>query len=118
MSHEQIRASLLNATRQPLKDSPKLSWTADPDANALIDDLDDHPHAFVLACVMDRQIRAERAWIIPHRFRKVLGDFEMRTLQKLTRPRIEAIMKNEELHRFPAIMSGGFHAAVKRIAQV
>ena len=33
--------------------------------NALLTDLDNYPHAFVLACCMDRQIASDRAWRIP-----------------------------------------------------
>ena len=54
------------------------------EADALLNDLDNHPHAFVLACIMDRQIRAERAWIIPYRFQEKLGSFSMTTLLALS----------------------------------
>ena len=35
------------------------------EANTLLNDLDHHPHAFVLACLVDRQDTAERAWMLP-----------------------------------------------------
>ena len=39
----------------------------DAAANAMLNDLDQCPHAFVLACCMDRQMKAEGAWMIPYR---------------------------------------------------
>ena len=38
-----------------------LHFTKNDDADRLLNDLAKHPHAFVLASIMDRQIRAERA---------------------------------------------------------
>ncbi|MGE4385268.1 MAG: hypothetical protein AB7E39_05340 [Endomicrobiaceae bacterium] len=32
--------------------------------NKILNDLENYPHMFVLACLMDRQIKAERAWAI------------------------------------------------------
>ena len=42
----------------------------DENANKLLNDLDRYPHAYVLAGLMDRQIKAERAWIIPYEIKK------------------------------------------------
>ena len=41
----------------------------DPEANVLLNDLDNYPHAYVLACCMDRQTKAERAWMIPFKIK-------------------------------------------------
>ena len=37
----------------------------DPNINAFLNVIDQYPHAYVLACMMDRQIKAERVWTIP-----------------------------------------------------
>ena len=52
----------------------------DQDANAFLNDLVNFPHAYVLACCMDRQTKAERAWMIPIKIRDNLGSFDMKVL--------------------------------------
>lgn len=44
------------------------------EADKLLNNLQNYPHAFVLASVMDRQIRAELAWLIPFKFAEKLGN--------------------------------------------
>jgi len=51
-------------TRLLNEPAKKLDFTPDQKANDLLNKLEEFPHAFVLACIMDRQITAERAWII------------------------------------------------------
>ncbi len=53
------------------------------DARALVNDLERYPHAFVLACVADRQAPANIAWDLPHKIRKEARDFEFDTLVRL-----------------------------------
>jgi endonuclease-3 len=91
-------------------------FTGNPAADALLNDLDKHPHAFVLACVMDRQVKAERAWLIPYRISERLGTFSMKGLATLSREQVKDLMsKPERLHRFDK-MSDLFHSGVQRIA--
>jgi len=54
----------------------RIEFTDNNSANDLLNDLEDYPHAYVLACVMDRQIKAERAWLIPYEISSELGGFE------------------------------------------
>jgi hypothetical protein len=99
----------LLATKKP----GSTTFTPDPRANRLINDLGGHPHAFVLGCVMDRQVKAQLAWLIPYRVSKKLGDFKFSTLRRLWRGQVRRLMtKPEPLHRFPEKMSGDFHAAI------
>ena len=42
-----------------------------------LNDLDNYPHAFVLGSIMDKQIQADRAWAIPYKVYKELGDFDI-----------------------------------------
>lgn len=86
-------------------------------ADYMINDLDHHPHAFVLASIMDQQIKAERAWIIPFRLKEKLGDFSMDTLLEQSEIDVYHLMAEPEpLHRFVEKMAGFFFRAVQRIA--
>jgi endonuclease-3 len=94
----------------------QIRFTGEPEADALLNDLANHPHAFVLACVMDRQIKAERAWLIPYRISKKIGGFSMQSLSVLSLVDVNDLMKEPEpLHRFVETMANHFHAAVQRI---
>lgn len=88
------------------------------EVDELLNDLSGHPHAFVLGCVMDRQIKAETAWSIPHRFRERLGTFSLPALRKLTQQEILRLMTEPDtLHRFPVEMSRNFYKAVALISE-
>lgn len=105
--------ALFRAPRQMIQ------FTHIPEADALLNDLNEHPHAFVLACVMDRQIRAEKAWLIPYRISEKIHGFSMDALSRLSRDDVNRLMKQPEpLHRFVDKMSEYFHLAVDRIRNV
>ncbi len=38
----------------------------EPAARDLVNDIEHYPHAFVLACIADRQTKADIAWSLPH----------------------------------------------------
>lgn len=90
-----------------------VAFTQIREADELLNDLQGHPHAYVLACVMDRQIKAEKAWVIPFRFAQKLGTFAFSRLAALTLDEVRDLMtKPEPLHRYTEGMSKNFHAAV------
>lgn len=92
-----------------------VSFTKEAGADALLNDLANYPHAFVLACVMDRQIKAERAWAIPYRLAQSLGDFSLERLLQVTPAKLKALIVRLQLHRFPDTMSRNFSEAVRYI---
>ena len=93
----------------------KVEFTGNTDADDLLDDISGHPHAFVLGCVMDRQIKADRAWSIPYRFSCELGGFEFEKLLELKQDWIRDFFVQESLHRFPNLMADNFYHAVQLI---
>lgn len=93
-----------------------IQFTREPRADALLNDLNNHPHAFVLACVMDRQVKAERAWLIPYCISQKIGSFSMEKLSALSREDVNRLMREPEpLHRFVDKMADHFYSAVQRI---
>lgn len=96
-----------------------VSFTKHAGADKLLNNLDEYPHAFVLGCVMDRQMKAERAWLIPFLLSQKLGGFEIERLCKLSLSDVAKLMTSPEpLHRFLDEMSKNFHAAVHRIVDL
>lgn len=51
-------------------ESIEVHFLDDFEDNAFLNDIVNFPHAFVLACCMDRRIKADRAWRIPCIVRK------------------------------------------------
>jgi len=84
--NEQKISTILIEHGKRLFDASKafIEFTSDNEAEHLLNDLEGYPHAFVLACVMDRQVRAEIAWMIPFKFQQKLGDFSISTLVSLS----------------------------------
>jgi len=100
---------LLNKPRQ------KTLFTNDKAADDLLNNLEDYPHAYVLACIMDRQIKAEKAWLIPYKLSKEIGGFEFFRLLGLTSDEIKQTFKKNNFHRFNEQMANNFYLAVQKI---
>jgi endonuclease III len=94
----------------------QIAFTGQAAADRLLNDLEHTPHAFVLACLMDRQIRAELAWLIPFQISEKLQSNTFERLAALTLTDFEQLMSvPAPLHRFPLKMAKTLHAAVRRI---
>jgi uncharacterized HhH-GPD family protein len=85
-------------------------------ADVLLNDLEQTPHAFVTACVMDRQIRAELSWQIPLKLQERLGTFRFAALAALSYDDVmKAFAKPSPLHRFTKTMARCFFEAIRHI---
>jgi len=84
-------------------------------ANDLLCNLKEFPHAFVLGCLMDFQIKAKKAWLIPYTVFTELNAFSMTDLIKIPKTEFERIFKEKSLHRFHAIVGGRFYDAIQKI---
>jgi len=97
---------------QPYK---KIEFTKNPEADDLLNDIKTLPHAWVLACIMDRQMKAEKAWLIPYEISKEIGGFEFSKLLQLSEKQAEEIFKRKNLHRFNNIMARNFYLGIQKI---
>lgn len=89
----------------------------DEEKNKLVSDLINYPHAFVLACAMDRQITAERAWSIPYQIKQILGTFSIEKLYNVSLEEYKKIFHENKLHRFNDDMAKVFYSAVHKIVE-
>ncbi len=89
--------------------------TKNYEAERLLNDLDNHSHLFVLACLMDLQIRADRAWIIPYRIGLEIGAFDFNTFYQQEQQTYHELFTSLKLHRFNPKMAVRFYKAIKLI---
>jgi endonuclease III len=65
---------------------------------------------------MDRQIRAEKAWMVPHEIMIRLGSFQFGDLERLSLEQMRSLFLHPyAIHRFPDVMAMYFRSAVQRI---
>ncbi len=119
MNEKEI-SQILIGKGQALFQSPKafIRFTNDDSADSLLNDLENFPHAFVIGCVMDRQVKAEIAWAIPYAISEKLGNFSFQTLSNLSLNQIEKLMTEPSpLHRFPRDMAKNLFLAIQHIEE-
>jgi endonuclease-3 len=91
-------------------------FTGDVEADALLNDLAGVPQAFVFACLVDRQITAELAWMVPTLILRRFGSLDMSKLESLTERQWVALMREPTpAHRSPETMALVLFRATRRI---
>ena len=74
-----------------------------------------YPHLFVLCCLMDKQIDADRAWGIPFTICEAFGTHDIYELDRISEMEYQAFFNENRLHRFNDQMATVFKAAIDRI---
>ena len=94
-----------------------IPFVNDIEQDRFLNDIENTPHAFVLACLMDRQIKAERAWSIPYRIKVIVGSCNIDDLARVSLEEYKNIFNFNRniLHRFNDIMAEVFYSAVQDI---
>jgi len=98
-------------------DGPRIytKFTGKKEIDDLINNIEKYSHLFVLGCVMDRQIKSEKAWTIPYLIMKELGGFEFNRLLELRLDNLIKIFNEKKLHRFNNDMARNFYKAIQKI---
>ena len=84
------------------------------DARALVNNLERYPHAFVLACIADRQTKADIAWRLPHLIHEAASGFEIDKLLRLTEREWASVLKSSG-HRLATQMEQLLPASIRHI---
>jgi len=116
MDRDKIIDILINRGHDFIKQPyQEIRFTKDPEADHLLNNLTQMPHAFVLACIMDRQCKAERAWLIPYKFSLRAGGFEFERLLSCSEDYIDTIFKEGKFHRYNKNFAKYFYLAIQHI---
>jgi len=112
--HDRLVAQALDTMSKPVVPYP---FAVPAAADELVKDLEGHPHAYVIACVMDRQYNAEKVWAIPYMLQQRLGSFEFPFLLEKSEDELKQAMLNPtKLHRYNSLMATSMYAAIHRIS--
>jgi len=117
MTERKIKNRLLKHGNALMQESAgPIEFTGVHEYDALLNDLDNYPHAFVVACVMDRQIKAELAWAIPYKLKERIGSYEFDALFSLSEKQINEYMNAPtHLHRYTDKMAPCLYSAIQII---
>src|SRR5579864_4383107 len=91
------------ARDMPTKTAPRMQWTGDADADALVAS---DPLALLIGFCLDQQVTVEKAFRGPLDIRERLGTLDARELAAIDPATFEeAFRTRPALHRFPASMA-------------
>ncbi len=111
---QKIKDKLIQSAKELLSGPRKqVEFTEDPKANKFLNDIENYPHGFVLGCIMDRQITAEVAWLMPYKVCKYVGGFSFDELKNVSISELQKLIK----HRVQN-MPQYFNEAIQRIDEV
>jgi uncharacterized HhH-GPD family protein len=88
----------------------------DPAADAILNDIDQHPQAFVLGCLANRMGKAQQAWKVPLRLHERFGTLDVSALaQKTGADWVRVAREPTPIHRRPELMAKVLQLGVQRL---
>jgi len=93
----------------------KIPFSMNDESDKYLNDIEQYPHFFVLGCVMDRQVKAWRAWLIPYKISQTVGGPDFSDFLTLDLPKTIEIFNEQSLHRMATKMARCFYDAVQKI---
>ncbi len=92
-----------------------LSFGTFLESENLLNDIQNYPHFYVLGCVMDRQIKAEKAWIISYKISCEINSPNFVDFLHLTKQDLVSLFAKNKYHRFNNTMAECFYDAIQDI---
>jgi len=115
-SQEEVVAKLVaEGIRRLNAPTQKAYLPGAPDDRDPLEDFKNYPHLFVFSCVMDRQMKTEKVWLIPYKIGEITGGLEFERFLNLSLAELTEIFNAKKLHRFNNDMAKCFYDAVQQI---
>ena len=74
-----------------------------------------YPHLYVLCCLMEKQLDADKAWRIPYIVCEEFGTYDISELNRISLDKYLKVFNDRKLHRFNDSMASVFKSALERI---
>lgn len=85
-------------------------------AETLLNDIENYPHAFLFACVIDSPTSNENTWDVPYLFMERVGSTEFEDIQKLSLEDVTKLFSEPTpLHLYPDMMAKVLYRAIQDI---
>jgi len=116
-NRQAIVDELISRGREALRaDQVHVPFTGNKEADAALNSIGEYPHLFVLGCIADRQMPAERAWSSAYQFcRDIVPNRGDLTFENVVNNIHNPVNVN---HRFYNSVANDFVKAIERIRQV
>lgn len=94
-----------------------VEFTHNREPDELLNNLEDYPQAFLIACICDRQYPAEKVWEIPYHLKERLQqDFSFENLATKSKDEFVSLMQNPtSLHRFSNKFGEIIYLAIQKV---
>ncbi len=96
-------------------DKQEVPFTKNQEWDKLLNDIENYSHLFVLGCLADKQITANRAWSIPMKIGEEIQSFDFADFFKLSLSEYFQLFKKNRYHIYNSIVGEQFYEAVQKI---
>ena len=90
-----------------------VDYTHDSEADALLNNIKRYPHLFLLGVIADRQVKAQRAWMIPIHVAGRLGSPNFESMRGLRKQQWSRMLKGK--HRFAKTIGEACFEGLRRV---
>lgn len=99
----------LNSPKEHVPFTNNIEW------DKLLNNIENYSHLFVLGCLADKQIKANRAWSIPMKIGEEIQSFAFADFLKLGISEYLELFERNKYHIYNSIVGEQFYEAVQKI---